>query len=119
MSSGKGTKTSNPGVSRSFVANCPVITLFTPVNPQETMGKINLLVLELFSVAGVVHGKEIKSVVVAEEYTTARRNIRLFIGNQVINNAAYPQAFLRMHLNLVIVRLLGKCKKVRAINALF
>jgi len=34
-------------VSRSSVANCPVITLFTPVNPQETMGKINLLVLEV------------------------------------------------------------------------
>ncbi|PHU20077.1 hypothetical protein BC332_11228 [Capsicum chinense] len=76
MSSGKGTKTNHPGVSRSSAANCLVITLFTPVSPQKTMGKINLLALELFFVAGVVPGEEIKYVVVAEEYITALRNTR-------------------------------------------
>ncbi|KAK4364680.1 hypothetical protein RND71_016038 [Anisodus tanguticus] len=44
-----------------FRSNCPVITLFPPVSPREITGKINLLVLELFFVAGVVPGKEIRS----------------------------------------------------------
>ncbi|KAK4339020.1 hypothetical protein RND71_040482 [Anisodus tanguticus] len=65
----------------------------------------------LFFVAGVVPGKEIKFVVVAEEHITALRNTRLFIGNQVTKDAAYPRAFLRMHLNLVIVGLFRRCKK--------
>lgn len=34
-------------VSRSSAANCLVITLFTPVSPLKTMGKINLLALEV------------------------------------------------------------------------
>lgn len=44
---------------------------------------------------------------------------RLFIGNQIINNVAYPQAFLRMHLNLVIIQLLERCKKVRVMDVVF
>lgn len=44
---------------------------------------------------------------------------RLSIGNLVIKDAAYPRAFLRMHLNLVIIELLGRCKKVRVVDTCF